>query len=1201
MPQEKEVGHRPGVITQRIITLSDQLLEFLVNYKETSDKSFTFWLRQRDSARSRDIRLRNGMWFQGSNYIYIGFYMPTDPNNKTKTIGFVTTFDDDGNVYECFMTVAYQGIRNKQHIALYKDVCSFFDENYDQQSVDKLYIYYGTDPLKNLKAFLKHDKLEIDRMIREHQLADDFFIPETYFQSTYQNILKVKAEIQARSDKFLIRVSERETAYWLVMLDHDYYTNTESDTYHWESLKTLPKGLDRLNCQADDVLVIGQTRDGQQLIAGIANFIQHDDGSFTLKLFEKFKDGLHCDLLTKNPEFLQKAEENDLQVLQSIGPGKSQPVSSTLSETLIQFNESLHDKQYWWLNFNPKISDINNLTEGEEREFWAGDDLSQNLTGSQHFDELVNGDLLIAYETQRLRGVRAIMEVTTEKQSEQLTDDPEISAQTYYFVYKVVKVFKKPILLVDLKGKNKELSTALNLYDLEGTIRPVHPLAFYDLIRFSGEALEEASMITGEAIGYYISDYVDKSSNIRISNEAQAIASLIAFKQLKPPLAIGIFGNWGTGKSTFMTGIWQKVEAYSNAELTNYHNGIIQIDFNAWSYVDANLWASLVVKIFEEINEYLNETGKTEVDQNYNRLVRVLQVSEENRRTLENEQKKQQQAITKTQKKLHRIKEQIGEKRKFSASKLPEMLQVAVQHFWTTHQQEIQDLNLNESTTVQDLTGRIKEVGGSTGQLQQVASEMSSTKSLAFILVFLGIAGAVYGLSWVFFKQVSGASWLIAFLGPVYAFLNRLFPAMKQVEEEVNRLQSLMSQLKAVEDQEVAKWQMEKDQTELALSALYEQKQQLEQELLEIEVKESAIKKDMDFATSKEAMYTFINKRSESKDYREQLGIVHTIRQDFDLMSKIFGKETDLTEAQLKIRKDISESDKPIDRIVLYIDDLDRCPREKVVQVLEAIHLLLAFPLFVVVVGVDNRWVTTALTKHHSSFLKIEQELSKSQQEQFDKKVTVQNYLEKIFQVCYQIEEWQPVAKRQFVSELLATSIATPQAVSNTTTRNLKNIPNSAIHTDTTDVSDDDRSIKQRQNQEKNKEAERLLLVEEELEVIQMVTPLIGKTPRMIKRFVNTYQIIRSVKGIKVETNYQQDSYFAMIFLLAVSHGNQTLMCKLIDKLSEKNYATLRDLLDDCNQNSDSILDQPNADSNTLAAVLNVSGQLLKDYLPVVK
>ena len=38
---------------------------------------------------------------------------------------------------------------------------------------------------------------------------------------------------------------------------------------------------------------------------------------------------------------------------------------------------------------------------------------------------------------------------------------------------------------------------------------------------------------------------------------------------------------------------------------------------------------------------------------------------------------------------------------------------------------------------------------------------------------------------------------------------------------------------------------------------------------------------------------------------------------------------------------------------LLYIDDLDRCSEDKVVKVLEAVHLLLAFKLFVVIVAVE--------------------------------------------------------------------------------------------------------------------------------------------------------------------------------------------------------------------------------------------------------
>ncbi|NVZ67503.1 hypothetical protein HX867_35930, partial [Pseudomonas gingeri] len=76
----------------------------------------------------------------------------------------------------------------------------------------------------------------------------------------------------------------------------------------------------------------------------------------------------------------------------------------------------------------------------------------------------------------------------------------------------------------------------------------------------------------------------------------------------------------------------------------------------------------------------------------------------------------------------------------------------------------------------------------------------------------------------------------------------------------------------------------------------------------------------------------------------------------------------------LKLRKPLSLSSRTADeisfkRIVIYIDDLDRCPPEKVVDVLQAVHLLLTFPIFVVMVAVDVRWVSNALLKHYPGMM----------------------------------------------------------------------------------------------------------------------------------------------------------------------------------------------------------------------------------------
>src|SRR6185369_118728 len=100
-----------------------------------------------------------------------------------------------------------------------------------------------------------------------------------------------------------------------------------------------------------------------------------------------------------------------------------------------------------------------------------------------------------------------------------------------------------------------------------------------------------------------------------------------------------------------------------------------------------------------------------------------------------------------------------------------------------------------------------------------------------------------------------------------------------------------------------------------------------------------------------------------------------------------------------------------IDRIVLYIDDLDRCPPKQVVDVLQAIHLLLAFELFVVVVGVDARWVRHALRKHYPEMLDESPDDQKSdgkKETRWTRAATPRDYVEKIFQIPFWIKPMEP-------------------------------------------------------------------------------------------------------------------------------------------------------------------------------------------------
>jgi WD40 repeat protein len=104
----------------------------------------------------------------------------------------------------------------------------------------------------------------------------------------------------------------------------------------------------------------------------------------------------------------------------------------------------------------------------------------------------------------------------------------------------------------------------------------------------------------------------------------------------------------------------------------------------------------------------------------------------------------------------------------------------------------------------------------------------------------------------------------------------------------------------------------------------------------------------------------------------------------------------DLASAREKWLADKDEGAKPggppLQRIVLYVDDLDRCTPSRVVDVLQAVNLLLTMDLFMVVVAVDPRWLLKALSRHHRGLLR---DVGAGHQ------VSPLDYLDKIFHIPF--------------------------------------------------------------------------------------------------------------------------------------------------------------------------------------------------------
>jgi hypothetical protein len=235
-----------------------------------------------------------------------------------------------------------------------------------------------------------------------------------------------------------------------------------------------------------------------------------------------------------------------------------------------------------------------------------------------------------------------------------------------------------------------------------------------------------------------------------------------------------------------------------------------------------------------------------------------------------------------------------------------------------------------------------------------------------------------------------------------------------------------------------------------------------------------------------------------SMDYRRRLGLLATVRSDLLQMQGEI-RENNLRAADAQA---VPAADAEIpNRVVLYIDDLDRCPPGKVLQVLEAVHLLLAFQQFVVVVAVDQRWLRAALIQQLPA-LSETPEVSATAGEH-EVRPTAQDYVEKIFQLPLWVQPVKAAERARLVTGLLSGSVRVPGRDDGQPQGEIQVGPSQEAIVKTM-LANAGTGLRT--------ETSPLALTAEELEFIGSLGPILGDTPRRIKRFVNTVQLLLSVR-----------------------------------------------------------------------------------------
>lgn len=99
------------------------------------------------------------------------------------------------------------------------------------------------------------------------------------------------------------------------------------------------------------------------------------------------------------------------------------------------------------------------------------------------------------------------------------------------------------------------------------------------------------------------SDGAATVDRLDFETHTRALAEIIQRPETRPPVVIGVYGPWGSGKSTFLELVQRHLE---QASTPRSRPKIISVQYNAWAYTDATkLWAGLVKQVSKSLDAEL--------------------------------------------------------------------------------------------------------------------------------------------------------------------------------------------------------------------------------------------------------------------------------------------------------------------------------------------------------------------------------------------------------------------------------------------------------------------------------------------------------------------------------------------------------------------------------------------------------------------
>jgi len=280
--------------------------------------------------------------------------------------------------------------------------------------------------------------------------------------------------------------------------------------------------------------------------------------------------------------------------------------------------------------------------------------------------------------------------------------------------------------------------------------------------------------------------------------------------------------------------------------------------------------------------------------------------------------------------------------------------------------------------------------------------------------------------------------------------------------------------------------------------------------------------------TAIEAGFSMLNKEKIEEISKEGFS-------DFDQYIKEEQKNTSKTTIK-SFKEDFAEliSLTDFNSVVIFIDDLDRCMPERVVDTLEAIKLFLSVDKTAFVIGADERILKHSISMHlqlhtfnnDSSYL-------------YDSEQIVTDYIEKLIQVPYHIPKMSPTEIESYINLLFCSIKLENEEFEKIYEKYLEFRKSDFYTAFSLGYIKDIVSLSQKDD------LSRMLQISHQMSL--MITNVLKGNPRQIKRFLNTFVLRKKLAQV---ANLNIDD-FILIKLMLLEYFDAKLFKKINDSQAE--------------------------------------------------